>query len=140
MRLHTRAAPERRVGWRPRARRTRHRSGPGYTEPYGSVCNTRIGGMQAREYDGASGPRIRHRCDPVPICTNLQTAPGRRKITGYPVQTPLTNAPRVDMQITAVDRHESLSMQKVAPAFGLALVFVLKCAPGQDLHAEQACT
>ena len=30
-------APERRVGWRPRAHRTRHRSGFGYTEPYGSV-------------------------------------------------------------------------------------------------------
>src|SRR5450432_2019372 len=49
---------------------------------------------------------------PRPMCTNLQTAPGRRKVTGYPVQTPITDAPRVDMHITAVDRHESLSMQK----------------------------
>ena len=32
------------------------------------------------------------------------------------------------------------SMQKVAPAFGLALVFALKCAHGQDLQAAQACT
>ena len=37
-------------------------------------------------------------------------------------------------------RHEILSMQKVAPAFGLALVFALKCAHGQDLQAAQACT
>jgi hypothetical protein len=32
------------------------------------------------------------------------------------------------------------SMQKVATAFGLALVFALKCAHGQDLQAAQACT
>jgi hypothetical protein len=44
------------------------------------------------------------------------------------------------MHITAVARHESLSVQRVAPAFGLALVFVLKCAQAQDLHAAQACT
>lgn len=35
-----RAAPGRRVGSRPRARRTRHRSGPENAEPYGSVFNT----------------------------------------------------------------------------------------------------
>src|ERR1700688_2595668 len=56
MRLRARAAPERRVGWRPRARRTRHRSGSGYTEPYGSVCNTRIGGMQA---EAGIGKRVK---------------------------------------------------------------------------------
>jgi hypothetical protein len=44
------------------------------------------------------------------------------------------------MHDTAADRHEILSMQKVAPAFGLALVFALKCAHGQDLQAAQACT
>lgn len=44
------------------------------------------------------------------------------------------------MHETAADRHEILSMQKVAPAFGLALVFALKCAHGQDLQAAQACT
>ena len=33
-----------------------------------------------------------------------------------------------------------MSMQRLAPAVGLALVFALKCALGQDLHAAQVCT
>jgi len=32
------------------------------------------------------------------------------------------------------------SMQKISPAFTLAMIFALKCAQGQDLHAMQACT
>ena len=38
------------------------------------------------------------------------------------------------------DRHEIFSTRSVAPAFGLALVFALGCAHGQDLQAAQACT
>jgi hypothetical protein len=31
-------------------------------------------------------------------------------------------------------------MQKLSSAFSLAMIFALKCAQGQDLHAMQACT
>ncbi len=31
-------------------------------------------------------------------------------------------------------------MQKITAAFSLAMIFALKCAQGQDLHAMQACT
>jgi hypothetical protein len=41
---------------------------------------------------------------------------------------------------TAADRHEIFSTRKVGPAFGLALVFALGYAHGQDLQAAQACT
>jgi hypothetical protein len=44
------------------------------------------------------------------------------------------------MNDTAADRREIFSRRKVAPAFGLALLFVLGCAHGQDLQAAQACT
>jgi hypothetical protein len=40
----------------------------------------------------------------------------------------------------AADRHEIVVTRKVAAAFGLALVFALGCARGQDLQAAQACT
>src|SRR6185437_14678159 len=40
-----RVVPERRAGWRPKARRMRHRSGFENTEPYGSVY-TQIDRMQ----------------------------------------------------------------------------------------------
>jgi hypothetical protein len=36
--------------------------------------------------------------------------------------------------------QRNYSMQKVSAAFSLALIFALKCAQGQDLHALQACT
>jgi hypothetical protein len=38
------------------------------------------------------------------------------------------------------DRREIFSRRRVAPAFGLALVFALGWAHGQDLQAAQACT
>jgi hypothetical protein len=44
------------------------------------------------------------------------------------------------MYDTAADRHEMFSTRKIAPAFGLALVFALGCAHGQDLQAALACT
>jgi hypothetical protein len=44
------------------------------------------------------------------------------------------------MYDTTADRHESFGTRKVAPAFGLALVFALGCAHGQDLQAAQTCT
>lgn len=44
------------------------------------------------------------------------------------------------MYDTAADRHEIFSTRNAAPAFGLALVFALGCAHGQDLQAAQACT
>jgi hypothetical protein len=40
----------------------------------------------------------------------------------------------------AADRHELFSTRRAAPAFGLALVFALGIADGQDLQAAQACT
>src|SRR5262245_33635907 len=46
MRRNVRAAPERRVEWHLRARRTSHRGGLANTEPLGSVYSTRTGGMQ----------------------------------------------------------------------------------------------
>src|SRR6188474_463714 len=64
MRRHVRAAPERRVGWRPRSPRRRHRVEDSYTEPYSSVCthdlanasaphevthSTRGSGLEARD-------------------------------------------------------------------------------------------
>jgi hypothetical protein len=39
-----------------------------------------------------------------------------------------------------VDRREISNTRKVAAAFGLALVFALRCAHGQGLQAAQACT
>ncbi len=44
------------------------------------------------------------------------------------------------MYRTAADRHEIFSTRTVASAFGLALVFALGYAHGQDLQAAQACT
>jgi hypothetical protein len=44
------------------------------------------------------------------------------------------------MYDTATERHEIFSTRRVASAFGLALVFALGYAHGQDLQAAQACT
>ncbi len=41
-RLDAQAVPERRVGWRPKARRTRHPGGVANTEPYSSVLARRL--------------------------------------------------------------------------------------------------
>jgi hypothetical protein len=44
------------------------------------------------------------------------------------------------MYDTAADRHEIFSTRRVAPVLGLALLFALGIAHGQDLQAAQACT
>lgn len=49
-------------------------------------------------------------------------------------------SPRNPGRDVAADRHEIFDMRKVSPASGLALVFALGCAHGQDLQAALACT
>src|SRR4029078_10591894 len=46
MRRLLRPAPERQAAWRPTARRTKYQVGSSYTEPYGSVFNASVRGMQ----------------------------------------------------------------------------------------------
>jgi hypothetical protein len=46
----------------------------------------------------------------------------------------------IEVYDTIIDRQEILIMQRISPAFSLALVFALKCAQGQDVPAMKTCT